>query len=137
MAELMKQFDLYKYADFLVSALSGGWKQRLLIARALMHNPAVVILDEPTVGLDPDVRRALWEYIKLLKTKGITVILTTHYLDEAEILADRICILSKGKVLLTENLADLKEKHKKESLEELFLLLLSQEEKAVAKKKYE
>lgn len=128
MAELMKQFDLYKYADFLVSELSGGWKQRLLIARALMHDPAIVILDEPTVGLDPDVRRALWSYIKLLKTKGITVILTTHYLDEAEILSDRICILSKGKVLLIEELTALKEKHKKDTLEELFLHLLAQEE---------
>lgn len=132
LTELMTQFDLYKYADFNVNALSGGWRQRVLIARALMHNPKIVLLDEPTVGLDPDVRRALWDYIKKLKAMGITVVLTTHYLDEAEALSDRVCILSKGKVLLTEQLSRLKEQHQEyQNLEAVFLHLIQQEEQDI------
>ncbi len=121
--ELMENFQLTRYRDYEINALSGGTKQRVLIARALMHNPEIVILDEPTVGLDPDVRRILWDYIKQLKAKGITVILTTHYLDEAEILSDRICILSKGKVLLIADVKELKSKHQQKSLEEIFIAL--------------
>jgi ABC-2 type transport system ATP-binding protein len=123
MAELMTYFGLTKYAHFRVDALSGGYKQRLSIARALMHNPAIVILDEPTVGLDPSIRRQLWEIIKQLKRAGITVILTTHYLDEAEELSDRVCVLHKGKIILTETLSILKERHKQDSLEDIFLRL--------------
>ncbi len=121
--QLMEQLNLTRYADFEIEQLSGGTKQRVLIARALMHNPELVLLDEPTVGLDPDIRRRLWTIIKGLKTQGITVILTTHYLDEAEHLADRVCILNKGKVLLTESLKELKERHKMASLEDIFLEL--------------
>lgn len=127
--ELMTHFDLYRYADFSVEELSGGWRQRVLIARALMHDPKIVLLDEPTVGLDPDVRRSLWAYIKKLKDMGITVVLTTHYLDEAEALADRVCIMNRGKVLLTENLHTLREQHSEyENLEAVFLHLIEQEE---------
>jgi len=127
--ELLEGFALRAYASYKINALSGGTKQRVLIARALMHNPEIVILDEPTVGLDPDVRRVLWGYIKGLKDRGITVILTTHYLDEAEVLSDRICILSKGKVLLMTSVQELKEHHKKESLEEAFLALMAETHK--------
>lgn len=88
-----------------------------------MHNPQIVLLDEPTVGLDPDIRRKLWTIIKELKQKGITVILTTHYLDEAEQLSDRVCILNKGKVQLIESVKDLKARHQMASLEEIFLEL--------------
>ena len=128
--ELMTQFDLYKYADFDIDDLSGGWRQRVLIARALMHQPLIVLLDEPTVGLDPDVRRQLWDYIKKLKNMGITVVLTTHYLDEAEALADRVCILNHGKVLLVEDLHVLKERHEHKNLEAVFLHILEQEEQS-------
>ena len=96
--ELLTEFKVTRYADFKISELSGGTKQRVLIARALMHHPSIVILDEPTVGLDPDIRQKLWDLIRSLKKRGITVILTTHYLDEAEALSDRICILHRGKV---------------------------------------
>src|SRR5207248_7700683 len=82
--EVMEQLELTRYASFEVSALSGGNKQRVLIARALIHKPAIIILDEPTVGLDPDIRKKLWQQIADLKKMGITIILTTHYLDEAE-----------------------------------------------------
>ncbi len=122
-AQLMKQLELTRYADFDIDQLSGGTKQRVLIARALMHNPQIVLLDEPTVGLDPDIRRKLWQIIKDLKKHGITIILTTHYLDEAEFLSDRVCILNKGKVLLIESLAQLKSRHQMASLEEIFLQL--------------
>lgn len=122
-ADLMEILELTRYADFQIDQLSGGTKQRVLIARALMHNPQIVLLDEPTVGLDPDIRRKLWHIIKELKKNGITVILTTHYLDEAEHLSDRVCILNKGKVQLIESVKELKARHKMASLEEIFLEL--------------
>lgn len=121
--DLMELLELTRYADFEIDQLSGGTKQRVLIARALMHNPQIVLLDEPTVGLDPDIRRKLWHIIKELKQKGITIILTTHYLDEAEQLSDRVCILNKGKVQLIESVKELKARHKMASLEEIFLEL--------------
>jgi ABC-2 type transport system ATP-binding protein len=124
--ELMQQLELTRYAQFEVDQLSGGNKQRLLIARALMHRPKIVILDEPTVGLDPDIRKKLWDIIKQLKANGITVILTTHYLDEAEYLSDRICILHRGKVKLIESLKDLKERHQQQKLEDIFLNCLKE-----------
>ena len=121
--ELMHQLELTHYADFEIDSLSGGNKQRVLIARALLHNPEIVILDEPTVGLDPDIRRKLWELIKSLKAQGITVILTTHYLDEAEVLSDRICILHKGTIKLIESVQALREQHKMANLEDIFVKL--------------
>ncbi len=126
--ELMEQLELSRYASFQVKQLSGGNKQRLLIARTLMHNPRIVILDEPTVGLDPDIRKKLWEIILNLKKQGITVILTTHYLDEAEYLSDRICILHRGKVKLVESVADLKQQHEEQKLEDIFLKCLKEYE---------
>lgn len=125
--ELMEQLELTRYASFDVSALSGGNKQRVLIARALMNKPAIVILDEPTVGLDPDIRKKLWQQIADLKKMGITIILTTHYLDEAEVLSDRVCILHRGRVLLIESVAHLKEKHQKAKLEDVFLHLMEEQ----------
>jgi ABC-2 type transport system ATP-binding protein len=120
---LMDKLELTKYKDFQINALSGGTKQRVLIARALMHNPEIVILDEPTVGLDPDIRRKLWQIIKDLKNDGITVILTTHYLDEAEELADRVCFLQQGKVNIIETVSKLREAHQMASLEDIFIRL--------------
>jgi len=124
---LMTKLRLINYAKFNINALSGGTKQRVLIARALMHNPEIIILDEPTVGLDPDIRQELWSIVKDLKALGKTIILTTHYLDEAEVLSDRVCILNKGKILLTEEIGALKAKHKKHNLEEIFIDLIKQE----------
>ncbi|MDP3889510.1 MAG: ABC transporter ATP-binding protein [bacterium] len=126
--ELMEQLELTKYARFNVNALSGGNKQRLLIARSLMHKPSILILDEPTVGLDPDIRQKLWQHIRDLKKQGITVILTTHYLDEAEILSDRICVMHKGTIKLLETMEELKKKHLQVSLETIFLKLMKEYE---------
>ncbi len=126
--ELLKKFDLQKYANFDVNNLSGGYRQRLSIARALMHNPEIVILDEPTVGLDPGIRRHLWDVIRELKQAGITVILTTHYLDEAEALSERACIMHHGKILLTEQISVLMEKHQQSRFEDVFIELTRAEE---------
>lgn len=124
---LMEKFELERYAHEKVDILSGGYKQRLLIARALMHKPSLLILDEPTVALDPHIRRQLWDLIKTVKQDGVTVILTTHYLDEAEYLADRVCILDKGKVMLIDKPSNLKSKYNKANLEEVFLQLMKTE----------
>lgn len=123
-ADLMHLLELQRYASFQIHALSGGNKQRVLIARALIHNPEIVILDEPTVGLDPDIRRKLWDLIKLLKQKGITVILTTHYLDEAEVLSDRICMLHRGSIILIESMAALKARYNMAKLEDIYLQIV-------------
>lgn len=123
--ELMTSLEIKRYASCAIDSLSGGTKQRVLIARALMHKPVLVILDEPTVGLDPDIRRKLWDLIIDLKRQGITVLLTTHYLDEAEALSDRLCILDKGKIRLIASMKELKEQYQKEeSLEDIFLKLM-------------
>ena len=126
--QLMEELELTRYASFEVDTLSGRNKQRLLIARALMHNPQLVILDEPTVGLDPDIRKKLWNIIRGLKNRGVTVILTTHYLDEAEYLSDRICMLHRGKVMLIESVESLKKQHHGNRLEDIFIELIEDEQ---------
>ncbi len=125
--QLLEEFDLVKYADFPISSLSGGYRQRVLIARAIIHEPELVIMDEPTIALDPGVRRQIWEQIQKLRAQGITVILTTHYLDEAELLSDRVCILDQGKIKLIDKAANLKQQYNKGNLEEVFLLLTQEE----------
>lgn len=124
---LLEHFGLQQYANFAINELSGGNKQRVLIARALIHNPKIIIFDEPTVGLDPDIRRALWEEIKSLKNMGITIILTTHYLDEAEQLSDRVCFLHKGKIILIDSVQALKIQRNKERLEDIFIELIHEQ----------
>lgn len=125
-AFLMERFGMQKYAHSLASILSGGYKQRFLIARALMHKPQLVILDEPTVGLDPHVRRDLWDVILDLKKDGTTVLLTTHYLDEAEKLSDRVCLLDKGVIQLIDTPENLKKAHGKSNLEDVFVKLIQE-----------
>lgn len=124
---LMEEYQLLTYADQTPNILSGGYKQRVVIARALMHNPKLVILDEPTVGLDPHIRHQLWETIKGLKANGVTVVLTTHYLDEAEALSDRICILDKGNIKLIDTPQNLKTAYDQSTLEGVFLQLMHEE----------
>jgi len=121
---LIKQFDLGQYLHEKANVLSGGYKQRFMIARALMHNPELVILDEPTVGLDPHIRRQLWQQIRDLKQLGVTVILTTHYLDEAEQLSDRVCVLDGGLIKLIDTPDKLKADFKMNNLEDVFIALM-------------
>ena len=95
---LLDQFGLKEYSKSKPDTLSGGFKRRLMIARAVVHDPKVVFLDEPTTGLDPQARRAVWELVSQLRTAGMAVVLTTHYMDEAERLSDRLVLLQAGKV---------------------------------------
>ena len=97
--ELLKFVELEKVRRSNVRELSGGMKRRLLIVRALIHRPKILLLDEPTVALDPQVRRKIWELITDLKARGITIVLTTHYIEEAEFLCDRVAILNRGKLV--------------------------------------
>lgn len=123
---LLEKFNLSEYAKSFAFALSGGYRQRFLIARTLMHDPKLIILDEPTVGLDPQVRRQLWQVILDLKKEGKTIILTTHYIEEAEELSDRVCIIDSGKVISIDTPSNLKTQHEKGKLEDVFLKLANQ-----------
>ena len=100
--QLLREFGLYEKRFEQFSRLSGGMKRKASIIKALMHDPKILILDEPTAGIDVEARFELWEFIKRLNKKGMTIILTTHYIEEAEQLCDRIGIISKGKILLLE-----------------------------------
>lgn len=97
--ELLDYVELSERSGDMVQTFSGGMKRRLMIARALLHCPKVLFLDEPTVGLDPQVRRRLWDLVRKLNTDGITVLLTTHYIEEAEHLCKRVAIMDKGKLI--------------------------------------
>ena len=125
--ELIALFDLGKYEFNDPSILSGGYKQRLLIARSIVHRPQLVILDEPTVALDPHIRRQLWAIIRGLKEQGVSVLLTTHYLDEAEILSDRICLLHAGRIQLVDTPQALMSSYNKSRLEDVFLQLIEEQ----------
>lgn len=124
---LMKLLDLEAYKDTVASTLSGGYKQRFLIARTLIHSPKLVILDEPTVGLDPHIRHELWQVIKDLKKEGVTIIFTTHYLEEAEALVDRVCMIDAGEVKAIDTLEGIKRNFNKEKLEDVLLAIQKKE----------
>lgn len=100
--ELLEFMQLEEKKEVKITQLSGGMKRRLIIARALMNDPRILILDEPTTGLDPQARHLIWEKIRELKNKGVTVLLTTHYMDEAEQLCDRLVIMEHGKILVED-----------------------------------
>jgi len=106
--QLLDQFQLAKWADASVYALSGGMAQRLMVARAIFHRPAVLFLDEPTAGLDPQSRLALWEVVGDLNRSGQTILLTTHYMEEADQLCDRVAIMDHGRILALDTPAGLK-----------------------------
>lgn len=100
---LLKQVQLTDKAKSMVNTLSGGQKQRFSIASALVNKPKVLFLDEPTTGLDPQARRNLWDLVKKIRDDGITVILTTHYMEEAQVLCDRVAIMDNGKIIALDS----------------------------------
>jgi len=106
--QLLARFELTERADEKVNGFSGGMAQRLKIGRALMHDPAILFLDEPTTGLDPQSRRAMWELLTELNQKGLTILLTTHYMEEADQLCSRTAIVDHGRVLALDSPAQLK-----------------------------
>ena len=117
--EQLKFFQLEEKTDVPIMALSTGMKRRLIFARALLNQPQILLLDEPTTGLDPQARHLVWDEIRHLKKKQVTIILTTHYMDEAEVLCDRILIVDKGKIIEDGKPADLVRKHIGEDVLEL------------------
>ncbi|MCX8070044.1 MAG: ATP-binding cassette domain-containing protein, partial [Thermodesulfovibrionales bacterium] len=106
----LERVGLTKENQISVTKYSGGMQRRLLLARALMREPSVLFLDEPTIGLDPQIRRQIWDIIRLTKNEGRTVVLTTHYIEEADALCDNIAILSEGKLIANDTPVNLKKK---------------------------
>ena len=105
--KILKQLSLLEKKNSKIMMLSGGMKRRVLIAKALAHEPRVLFLDEPTAGVDVELRKDMWEIVAELKAAGVTIILTTHYIEEAEAIADRVGVINKGEILLVQNKTDL------------------------------
>ncbi|MFA6230501.1 MAG: ABC transporter ATP-binding protein [Rhodanobacter sp.] len=108
--KVLKDLSLWDKKDNKLITLSGGMKRRVMIAKALSHEPQILFLDEPTAGVDVELRRDMWQMVRALRDTGVTIILTTHYIDEAEEMADRIGVINKGELILVENKAELMNK---------------------------
>ncbi|MDD3157793.1 ABC transporter ATP-binding protein [Anaeromusa sp.] len=108
-AKTLHEFGLEEKRHFLVGVLSGGWARRVLLARALLTKPKLLLLDEPTVGLDPDVRQDLWDLLENLASQGTSMILTTHYMEEAERLCDEVTMMRNGRIVLQESTQKIRE----------------------------
>jgi ABC-2 type transport system ATP-binding protein len=119
--ELLERFALSGKRKDRVNTLSGGMKRRVLFARALMHDPKLLFLDEPTAGVDVELRYSLWEYIRELNHGGLTILLTTHYLEEAEELCEEIALITGGRIAAQDTSAGLKEMYEARSIEEVYL----------------
>lgn len=100
--KILKQLSLWEKKDSKIMTLSGGMKRRVLIAKALSHEPSILFLDEPTAGVDVELRKDMWEVVRGLQQSGVTIILTTHYIEEAEMMADRVGVIRKGEIILVE-----------------------------------
>ena len=105
--KILKDLSLWDKKDSKINELSGGMKRRVLIAKALSHEPSVLFLDEPTAGVDVELRKDMWEVIKNLRDKGVTIILTTHYIEEAEAIADRVAVINKGEMIIVDETSNL------------------------------
>ena len=119
--QLMKAFSLLDKKNTKTNFLSGGMKRRVIIARALMHEPKLLILDEPTAGVDVELRHELWDYMTRINKAGTTILLTTHYIEEAEKLCDKISLINKGNIVKTGTVSGLKKSYRKKTLEEVYL----------------
>jgi ABC-2 type transport system ATP-binding protein len=126
-AELLRQAGLEEHKTKLARDLSGGMRRKLEVAMSLVNVPAVLFLDEPTLGLDIAARRALWDYVRQIRATGSTIVLTTHYLDEADRLCDRVAIIDRGRIRATGTPADLKEQFRALTLDDVFLAATGQD----------
>src|ERR1700730_210067 len=109
-AKVLKQLSLWDKKDAKIRMLSGGMKRRLMIAKALAHEPQILFLDEPTAGVDVELRKDMWQLVRELRASGVTIILTTHYIEEAEEMADRVGVINKGEIILVEDKVELMRK---------------------------
>ena len=114
--KVLRALSLWDKKDDKIMTLSGGMKRRVLIAKALSHEPSILFLDEPTAGVDVELRKDMWQVVRDLRASGVTIILTTHYIEEAEDMADRIGVINKGEIILVENKAELMRKLGKKQL---------------------
>ncbi len=119
--EILANLDLTAKADTNMRRLSGGMKRRVLVAQALVHKPPVIVLDEPTAGVDVELRQGLWQFIRRLNAEGHAIVLTTHYLEEAEALCKRIALMKQGRVVALDTTANLLAGHPGASLEDVFI----------------
>src|ERR1700737_2999143 len=115
-AKVLKELSLWDRKDSKIMTLSGGMKRRVLIAKALSHEPRILFLDEPTAGVDVELRKDMWQVVRSLRASGVTIILTTHYIEEAEDMADRIGVINNGEIILVEDKAELMHKLGKKQL---------------------
>jgi ABC-2 type transport system ATP-binding protein len=127
-AELLETFSLYGKRKDRTRFLSGGMKRRLILARALMHRPRLLILDEPTAGVDIELRLELWHYVQQINEEGTTILLTTHYLEEAEQLCDQIAFINHGEIAAQGSTAELSQRYGASSLEDAYLELVGRKE---------
>jgi ABC-2 type transport system ATP-binding protein len=125
--ELLELFGLVGKRKQRVNTLSGGMKRRVMFARALMHDPKILFLDEPTAGVDVELRYKLWEYIRELNHGGLTILLTTHYLEEAEALCEEIALINEGRIVAQDASADLKERFGAANIEEVYLKVVGRD----------
>ncbi|HZA02903.1 MAG TPA: ABC transporter ATP-binding protein, partial [Hyphomicrobiaceae bacterium] len=114
--KMLKDLSLWDKRDSQIMTLSGGMKRRVMIAKALSHEPRILFLDEPTAGVDVELRQDMWGIVRSLRDAGVTIILTTHYIEEAEEMADRVAVVNKGEIILVENKAELMRKLGKKQL---------------------
>jgi ABC-2 type transport system ATP-binding protein len=122
--QVLKDLGLWEKRNMNAQTLSGGMKRRLMIARALVHEPQVLLLDEPTAGVDVELRRGMWEFLRKINEAGTTIILTTHYLEEVEQLCRQVAIINKGKIVTDESVKGLIERNGNRKLEDIFLELI-------------
>ncbi|MFA5954287.1 MAG: ABC transporter ATP-binding protein [Patescibacteria group bacterium] len=127
---LLRRLGLWEHRFKRFQSLSGGMKRRVLLAKALIHEPKLLILDEPTAGVDVELRHWLWNELKRIQSNGTTILLTTHYLEEAEQLCERLAIITHGKLALVEKTSDLLKRYGEKKLEEIYLQITDSGDKA-------
>src|SRR3989338_2998626 len=128
---ILKDLGLWEKRNEPSQQLSGGMKRRLMIARALIHKPQLLILDEPTAGVDVELRRSMWGFLRKMNSEGTTIILTTHYLEEAEQLCRTVAVINKGEILINEPMQSLLERYGEKKLEDIYINLIEGENEQI------